>query len=133
MLTQVEKKYVYTLIKIHLVIADFFFQYGSEPDDDYTLDINKQFKFRMFSVKASNWTNLRKNHLLCLGSQTTVDRLYWLVEIVERWPGPISMSLFVPDVEYGIAQTYMKYLKQCFPTIRKQVLHDLHVIVLWSS
>ena len=39
-----------------------------------------------------------------------------------RWAGPISVALFVPDVEFSIAETFIEYLRNCYPAVRKQVV-----------
>ena len=76
----------------------------------------------MYVVNGSGYNQLGLSRHLCLGSQTSVDFLISLVDIVKRWSGPISLSLFVPDVEFGISQVYLKYLKSCVPAIDSQVL-----------
>ena len=39
-----------------------------------------------------------------------------------RWSGPISVALFVPDVEFSIAETFIEYLRNCYPAVKKQVV-----------
>ena len=48
-------------------------------------------------------------------------------KIKHRWAGPISVALFVPDVEFSIAETFIEYLRNCYPAVRKQVVR----ISLW--
>ena len=63
--------------------------------------------------------------LLCLGAQSSVDRLYELTELVTNWSGPMSIAVFVPDIELGIALRYIQYLRNCHPSIRSQVSFHL--------
>lgn len=90
-------------------------------EEDFDLDVHRRFRSQMFSVKANNWSKLVESRLLCLGSQTTIDRLHWLMETVKVWSGPISVSLFVPDVEYDIGKVTVNYLRKCIPRIKEQV------------
>ena len=34
------------------------------------------------------------------------------------------MALFVPDVEFSIAETFIEYLRNCYPAVRKQVVRS---------
>ena len=43
-----------------------------------------------------------------------------------RWTGPISVALFVPDVEFTIALVFIEYLRNCFPNVRDRV--SFHMI-----
>ena len=61
------------------------------------------------------------SRVLCLGAQTSVDRLFELVELVTNWSGPLSISVFVPHVELAIGLKYIQYLKMCNSAIDKQV------------
>ena len=85
----------------------------------------RQFKTHMFSLTGSDWANLSSSRLLCLGAQTSVDRLYELTELVTNWSGPMSISVFAPDVELGIAIKYIQYLRSCYPAIEAQVSFHL--------
>ena len=85
----------------------------------------RQFKTHMFSLTGSDWANLSSSRLLCLGAQTSVDRLYELTELVTNWSGPMSISVFAPDVELGIAIKYIQYLRSCYPAIESQVSFHL--------
>ena len=85
----------------------------------------RQFKTHMFSLTGSSWAALSSSRLLCLGAQTSVDRLYELVELVTNWSGPMSISVFAPDIELGIAVKYIQYLRSCYPAIKRQVSFHL--------
>ena len=79
----------------------------------------------MFSVAGSDWSQLSRSRLVCLGAQTSLDRLYELTELVTPWSGPISISVFVPDIELALALHYIQYLRSCYPAIQRQVSFHL--------
>jgi len=83
-------------------------------------DKYRLFKSHAFARTGSDWTKLSKRQI-CLGAQTSVDRLYHLVELIEGWSGPLSLAVFVPDLELAIANQYIQLLVKCFPQIQKQV------------
>jgi len=62
---------------------------------------------------------------LCLGAQTSVDRLYEVVEVVKQWSGPMSISVFAPGIELAIATRYIHYLRSCHKQIENQVAFHL--------
>ena len=79
----------------------------------------------MFSVAGSDWSQLSRSRLVCLGAQTSLDRLYELIELVTPWSGPISISVFVPDIELALTLNYIQYLRSCYPAIQRQVSFHL--------
>jgi len=86
-------------------------------------------KFRMFKTHAfaktgSHWEKLAKRQV-CLGAQTSVDRLFHLVELVSGWSGQLALAVFTPDIELTIAEKYIKLLTSCFPAIKQQVSFHL--------
>jgi len=85
----------------------------------------RMFRTHMFSVTGSQWSQLSNSRLVCLGAQTSVDRLYELTELVTNWSGPMSISVFVPDIELGIGLKYIQYLRSCYPAIERQVSFHL--------
>jgi hypothetical protein len=47
------------------------------------------------------------------------------VELAEHWSGPLSVSVFTPDMELDIALEYIVFIRQCFQPIRDQVSSQL--------
>ena len=84
------------------------------------LDKSHRFKTKMFVAPASKWETLSERRV-CLAAQTSIDRLHWLLETVDRWSGPISIALFTPDIEYHISTVFLSYLRRCYPKVRDQV------------
>jgi len=85
----------------------------------------RMFKSHMFVVRGDSWSRLSDSRLLCLGAQTSVDRLYELTELITNWSGPMSIAVFGPDLELGIAVKYIQYLRSCHPAIQQQVSFHL--------
>ena len=79
----------------------------------------------MFSLAGSDWSQLSRSRLVCLGAQTSLDRLDELTELVTPWSGPVSISVFVPDIELALALKYIQYLRSCYPAIHRQVSFHL--------
>ena len=73
----------------------------------------RKFQSHMFSVVGEAWSVLSSSRALCLGAQTSVDRLYELVELVKNWSGPMSIAVFVPDKELPVGLKYIQYLRSC--------------------
>ena len=47
--------------------------------------------------------------------------MYWLLDTLPHWSGPVSIALFTPDVEYHVSIVYIQYLRKCFPKMEQQV------------
>ena len=46
-----------------------------------------------------------------------------------RWAGPISLTLFVPDVEFAVARVFIQFLRKCYPAVRERV--GAHIPGYW--
>ena len=88
-------------------------------------DKSRVFRSHMFSQVGSDWSQLSRSRLVCLGAQTSLDRLYELIELVTPWSGPVSISVFVPDIELALGLKYIQYLRSCYPAIHRQVSFHL--------
>ena len=93
--------------------------------DHGVFDKYRMFRSHMFSVAGSDWSQLSRSRLVCLGAQTSLDRLDELTELVTPWSGPVSISVFVPDIELALALKYIQYLRSCYPAIHRQVSFHL--------
>jgi len=89
------------------------------------LDKYKQYKSHMFFSSGEEWASLSSSRNLCLGAQTSLDRLHQLVELTSTWTGPLSLAVFAPSQEFGIFTRYLSYLKRCHPAISNQVSFHL--------
>lgn len=107
---------------------------SDQKNEDYTFtftpwsgqkDNSQKYQVHTFAMTASNWQNMTKDPL-CLATQASVDHLHWLEEVAVHWCGPISVSIFTPDLDYQIAEAYISYLRRCFSDVSSQV--NLHII-----
>ena len=89
--------------------------------DNYILDKAGLYKTQKFAVEGQQWSSLLSSRRVCLSSHTSLERLYWLVEIVEAWSGPISIALYISSGQLDDTLEYLKYLWRCHPRVRDQV------------
>ena len=78
------------------------------------------FKVNYFVLTGEKWKD-QSSRSTCLASQASVDRLYWLYTLVNHWDGPISIAVFVPDIEYSIAKSLLSFFTRCFPAIAERI------------
>ena len=88
-------------------------------------DKSRMFKSHMFAVSGSAWAQLSAQRLVCLATQTSLDRLDEVVEAAAAWGGPLSVAVFGPAAELALALAYIRYLRSCHPGIRSQVSFHL--------
>ena len=70
--------------------------------------------------------DLSQTSKVCLATQTSVEKLYSLVQVVHHWLGPVSVALFVAgDEEFEVLQRYLIYLRKCYVPIRDRVIFSL--------
>lgn len=62
---------------------------------------------------------------MCLATQSSLERLFSLVQVSHQWAGPISVALFLasPD-ELKIARAYVKFIRLCYATVREKVRQE---------
>jgi len=84
-------------------------------------DKTRRFKSHSFAVSGDAWNELSSGARLCLGAQTSVDRLYELDELVSGWAGPLSISVFTPERELSVAFKFINYMRGCKENVAKQV------------
>lgn len=70
-----------------LTFANIDFGYGR-------WDNQHKYKIKDFAVVGEQYTESSKNSLLCLATQSSVERLYSLPQVAANWHGPISVALF---------------------------------------
>ena len=86
------------------------------------------------SLLGANFNNLASESILCLASQASFDRIFWLSELADRWQdaAPISLSLFVPDVDYELSKFYLNVLFNCKPRLANQITIHLVYPIDWT-
>ncbi|KAF5300432.1 hypothetical protein FQA39_LY02231 [Lamprigera yunnana] len=84
------------------------------------------YKFYDRIVVGDKYVQLNKEFLVCLATQSSLDRLFSLIDVARNWSGPISAAIFaVGDEELNLVVFYIMYLKKCYPFIRDQVTFHL--------
>lgn len=71
---------------------------------------------------GSDWENLREKYNICIATQSTLERLYWLPQLLEHWSGPLSLALHLTSVEeWLIFNLFNCYLSRCHPSYKERV------------
>ena len=65
-------------------------------------------------------------HDITLASQCSINHMHHVVNLVERWTGPISIAVFAPDQDSSIANYAIDGLRRCFPKVKELV--DFHIV-----
>lgn len=68
------------------------------------------------SIKSLNGKPLPK---LTLCTHATADKVYHIVDIVKRWEGPVSLSIFAPGNDARLAVTLLERACHCEPGMYK--------------
>ncbi|XP_004534744.1 beta-1,4-glucuronyltransferase 1 [Ceratitis capitata] len=120
------------------------------PLNDTVFGKNSQHKFRLafdnISFETGRWDNQRiykmydfalvgdkfvktsLENIVCLATQSSVERLYSLTQVAYQWKGPISTAVFIAgDEEFLIFQYFVTYLRLCFTFIRDNVTFHIAV------
>ncbi|KAF2359253.1 Nucleotide-diphospho-sugar transferase [Trinorchestia longiramus] len=84
-------------------------------------DNRRQYKIHDSVYSGQHYSVLAKQSHVTLATQSSVDRLFWLAQVARHWVGPISIAVFTPDLEYGIAKTYFQFLASCFPYVGDKI------------
>ncbi|XP_014206738.1 beta-1,4-glucuronyltransferase 1-like [Copidosoma floridanum] len=58
-----------------------------------------------------------------LCSHATADQVYSIVELAKRWEGPLSLSVFVPGHDLGLAVRLLDLACHCEPAMSKVSVH----------
>ncbi|XP_013794891.1 beta-1,4-glucuronyltransferase 1-like [Limulus polyphemus] len=90
------------------------------------LDSSKRYTIHDFVVNRTDCSHSSYSDSICLATQGSVDRLYWLVDVAGAWEGDISVSVFVPDVEFSVAKVYISFLRHCFVNVKCHV--SFHIV-----
>ncbi|XP_064121765.1 uncharacterized protein LOC135226256 [Macrobrachium nipponense] len=84
-------------------------------------DVRRRYKIHDHVFTGPQYPRLTRESPVCLATQTSVDRLFWLTQVARYWTSPMSVAVFTPDVEYAIARAYLTYLVTCFPFLGEKV------------
>ncbi|XP_053599810.1 beta-1,4-glucuronyltransferase 1 isoform X2 [Plodia interpunctella] len=76
---------------------------------------DKSRSYRMFDYAAvgETYAESSANNLVCLATQTSIERLHELLKIAAHWTGPISVSVFVAGDELKLLRAFTTWLIRC--------------------
>ncbi|KAJ8667865.1 hypothetical protein QAD02_009528 [Eretmocerus hayati] len=86
--------------------------------------------YRMFdaALVGSRFVELSESSKVCLATQSSLEKLGTLVQVVHQWTGPISVALFAAgDEEFEALQRYLEYLRRCYASVRERVLFSMAI------
>ena len=87
--------------------------------------------FRIFEhvLTGPDFPALSQLYDVTLVTQSSLDKLHWLSQVGKTWSGPISLALFVPDIEFDFAAKFLHHLINCDDTLRsKLAVHLIYPI-----
>lgn len=107
--------------KFRLKISDYF----EIPDNDisYSPEMGAESAYRVVYYVIQGENVLHANKTITYCSHFTSEFIYYLVEIVVRWEGPISVSVFVPSSDASLTMCLLRRLCKCVPEMSKVSLH----------
>ncbi|XP_055534372.1 beta-1,4-glucuronyltransferase 1 [Wyeomyia smithii] len=89
-------------------------------------DSRRLYKFFDFAVIGEKYPELGEKFSVCLATQSSLEKIYSLVQVSHHWSGPISAAIFAAgNDELYLLQIYLSYLRNCFKTIRERVSFHL--------
>ncbi|XP_052564198.1 beta-1,4-glucuronyltransferase 1-like [Culex pipiens pallens] len=89
-------------------------------------DSRRMYKFFDFAVVGERFPELSERYSVCLATQSSLEKIYSLVQVSHHWSGPISAAIFAAgNDELYLLQIYLSYLRNCFKTIRERVSFHL--------
>ncbi|XP_064118757.1 beta-1,4-glucuronyltransferase 1-like [Macrobrachium nipponense] len=91
------------------------------------LDTSGNYSTHAFVWPAQDWPLVTSESRVCLVTQASVDRLFWVAWQAESWSGPLSVSVFAPGSDFAVASAMISYLRRCFPNVQERVsFHLVH-------
>jgi N-acetyllactosaminide beta-1,3-N-acetylglucosaminyltransferase len=80
------------------------------------LFLKKQIRIYDWVWTGYKWAELKKSFSICLSTQGSLDRLYWLPQLVESWRGPVSLAVFIASPQEWIGlNVIINHFRKCYP------------------
>ncbi|XP_014210479.1 beta-1,4-glucuronyltransferase 1 [Copidosoma floridanum] len=80
------------------------------------------------ALVGTQFAELSSRARVCLATQSSLEKLGSLVQVVHQWTGPLSVALYAAgDEEFDLLQRYLAYLRRCYEPIRQRVNFSLAV------
>ena len=93
-------------------------------------DSKHRYKFLDFIWPGNKFLELSKQYTVSIATQSSLEKLHYIVEMSHHWTGPISLAVFVAGEEYRLTALYISYLRQCFPHVKDQI--SFHLAYSWD-
>ncbi|XP_026840698.1 beta-1,4-glucuronyltransferase 1 [Drosophila persimilis] len=89
-------------------------------------DSQHLYKIKDFALLGEQYTESSESSLVCLATQTSVERLNSLPQVATNWQGPMSVAVFsASHEEFVVLQYFVTYMRLCFPNIRENATFHL--------
>ncbi|KAL7047237.1 hypothetical protein ACKWTF_002836 [Chironomus riparius] len=89
-------------------------------------DSRRMFKVFDFVIHGEKFTELSDKLNVTLATQSSIEKIFSLVQVSHHWSGPISIAVYVAgDDELYLLQVYLTFLRYCYVTIRERVAFHL--------
>jgi N-acetyllactosaminide beta-1,3-N-acetylglucosaminyltransferase len=88
-------------------------------------DSKHRYKFLDFISSGNKFLELSKKYTVTIATQSSLEKLHYIVEVSRQWTGPISLAVFVAGEEYRLTEVYISYLRQCFTHVKDQISFQL--------
>ena len=63
--------------------------------------------------------------MVCLSTQSSADRLYWLADQAAVWQGAVSVAVYAPDIDFVITYKMIEYLRNCHSNIAQNFIFHI--------
>ena len=93
-------------------------------------DSKHRYKFLDFISSGNKFLELSKKYTVTIATQSSLEKLHYIVEVSRQWTGPISLAVFVAGEEYRLTEVYISYLRQCFTHVKDQI--SFHLAYSWN-
>ncbi|XP_011184561.1 beta-1,4-glucuronyltransferase 1 [Zeugodacus cucurbitae] len=91
-------------------------------------DNHRHYKMYDFALIGDKFIKSSYENIVCLATQSSVERLYSLTQVAHQWNGPISTAVYVAgNEEFFILQHFVTYMRLCFSFIRDNVTFHIAV------
>jgi N-acetyllactosaminide beta-1,3-N-acetylglucosaminyltransferase len=96
-----------------------------ERDVQYSpeLGIHGHYRVVYNVIQASNYGSNKHKNNVTYCTHATPEFFYYLVEILYRWDGPVSIATFVPNTDASLIICLAERLCHCMPDMSRVSLH----------
>lgn len=82
-------------------------------------EIGEKSPYRILPFVLRGTEERKKLPEVTLCTHATADQVYGIVELARRWEGPLSLAIFTPGLDAGIAITLLDRACRCEPEMYK--------------